>query len=107
MSHLSELGNQKPQVVWEQLQALVDQAFEYNPDEAQRLLDKYQPPFKDQTSLDLILQHLDPKVGVENFQYLNQKVNLQHVMKAKPLDVLEEVLRMLTLSDKWQREVST
>lgn len=107
MSPLSEIGNQKPQVVWDQLLLLVDQAFEYQPEEAQRLLDKYQPPYKDQESLLGVLQNLSPQVGVANFQYLNQKIDLQQVMKAKPLAVLEEVLRMLTLSDKWQREVST
>jgi len=44
-------------------------------------------------------------VGINNFQYLNEKVNLKDVMKSKPLDVLEEVLKMVTISDKWQSEV--
>jgi hypothetical protein len=46
-------------------------------------------------------------VGLNNFQYLNKKIRLREVMKSKPLDVPEEVLRMVTVSDKWQVEVST
>ena len=46
-------------------------------------------------------------MGVENFEYLNKKVDLSDLLKAKPLDVLEEVLKMVTQSDKWQAEVST
>jgi hypothetical protein len=96
-----------PTVLWSRIQELVFQAFDLQPDEAEKLLDKYQPPYHDQEDLSLALQHLDPKVGVENFEYLNKKVDLNNVMKAKPLDVLEEVLKMVTQSDKWQAEVST
>jgi hypothetical protein len=99
------LGSVPPEVAWEQIHTLVFQAFEYQPGEAQKLMDEYQPPFRDQMSLDLALQHVDPVVGLNNFQYLNKKVDLRDVMKSKPLDVLEEVLRMITLSDKWQTDV--
>jgi hypothetical protein len=99
------LGNVPPRVAWSLIQALVFQAFEYQPDEAQELWGKYQPSFRDEMSLDLALQHLDPVVGINNFQYLNEKVNLKDVMRSKPLDVLEEVLKMVTISDKWQTEV--
>ena len=95
-----------PQVAWSQIQTQVFQAFEHQQEEAEALLEKYQPPF-DQTGLDLALQHLDPKVGMNNFQYIAQGVKLDEVMKAKPLAVLEQVLRMVTISDKWQSEVST
>jgi len=100
------LGNVPPQVAWSLIQALVFQAFDTQPDEAQELWDKYQPPCRDEMSLDLALQHLDPVVGINNFQYLNEKVNLKDAMKSKPLDVLEEVLRMVSLSSKWHSEVS-
>jgi hypothetical protein len=70
---------------WEQIQTLVFQAFEYQPDEAQKLMEKYQPPFLDQMSLDLVLEHLDPVVGLNNFEYLNKKIRLREVMKSKPL----------------------
>lgn len=96
-----------PAVIWNQLQNLVFQAFDRQPKEAEELMNKYQPPYHDQEDLSLALQHLDPKVGLENFEYLNKKVDLKNVMKAKPLDVLEEVLKMITQSDKWQEEVST
>src|ERR1019366_2211143 len=100
------LGSVPPQVAWSLIQALVFQAFDTQPHEAQELWDKYQPPCRDEMSLDLALQHLDPVVGINNFQYLNEKVNLKDVMKSKPLDVLEEVLRMVSLSSKWHSEVS-
>jgi hypothetical protein len=99
------LGSVPPQVAWSLIHTLVFQAFEYSPDEAQKLWDQYQPSFHDQMGLDLALQNLNPVVGINNFQYLNEKVNLKEVMKAKPLDVLEEVLKMVTISDKWQTEV--
>ena len=70
-------------------------------------MEKYQPPYPDEQSLRLALQHLDPKVGLENLAYLNKKVNLESPLKSKPLDVLEEVLKMVTQSDKWQEQVST
>lgn len=95
-----------PQVAWDQIQAQVFQAFEHQQEEADALLEKYQPPY-DQTGLDLALQNLDPKVGLNNFQYIAQGVKLDQIMKAKPLEVLEQVLRMVTISDKWQSEVST
>ena len=98
-------GNVSPRVAWSLIQTLLFQAFEYEPDEAQELWRKYQPSFRDEMSLDLALQHLDPVVGINNFQYLNEKVNLKDVMKSKPLDVLAEVLKMVTISDKWQTEV--
>src|SRR5947208_2554212 len=96
-----------PSVIWNQIQSLVFQAFDKEPKEAESLMEKYQPPYQDEESLSLALQHLDPKVGVDNLAYLNKKVNLENPLKSKPLDVLEEVLRMITQSDKWQEEVST
>lgn len=100
------LAGVPPKLAWSQIQTQVFQAFDQEPDEALALMEKYQPPF-DQTGLDLALQHLDPLVGVSNFQYIAQEVKLSDVMKAKPLQVLEQVLRMVTISDKWQSEVST
>lgn len=99
-------GKVPPEVAWRQIQTQVAQAFEEYPDEAQKLMEKYQPPL-DQQEIDLTLQRIDPATGVNNFQYLNKKVKLQQIMKEPPLEVLEEVLRMMTVSDKWQSEVST
>ena len=95
-----------PQVAWDQVQAQVFQAFEHQQEEADKLLEKYQPPY-DQESLSLALQNLHPSVGSNNFQYIAQGVKLDEILKAKPLTVLEQVLRMVTVSDKWQSEVST
>ena len=99
------LGKVSPSLVWEQVKALVYQAFEVEPDESQQLMEKYQPPF-DQGGLELALQHLDPEVGVNNLQYIQKGLDLQNLMKSPPLQVLEQVLRMVSLSDKWQSEVS-
>ena len=98
------LKGSNPRVAWDQVQHQVFQAFEEYPDQAQKLMEKYQPPY-DQMNLDLTLQNLEPEVGLNNLEYLNKKVNLQNPLKSPPLDVLEEVLRMVTESDKWQTEV--
>jgi hypothetical protein len=102
------VGSQNPAAVWALVQTLVSQAFEVYPDEAQELLDKYQPPV-DEQGLVLVLQHLDPVVGLNNLEAVNSnpKLDLKNPLKNNPPDVLEKVLFMVTLSDKWQREVST
>jgi hypothetical protein len=62
----------------------------------------------DQESLGLMLQNLNPAVGVNNFQAVNVdlKLNLKDLMKSQAVDVLEKVLFMVTLSDKWLTEVA-
>lgn len=100
-------GKVKPALAWQYVQDQVYQAFEAYPEEAQKLMEKYQPPV-DQEGLDLVLQHLDPVVGINNFQYVNQRqVDLKEVLKAQPVKVLELVLEMITTSSKWQSEVVT
>ncbi len=98
------LGDQNPAAVWSLVETLVSQAFEVYPDEAQKLMGKYQPPV-DEEQLDLVLQHLDPVVGINNLVAING-LNFKNLLKENPPDVLEQVLFMVTLSDKWQREVS-
>ena len=96
-----------PQAAWSLIQTLVYQAFEVYPDEAQKLMDDYQPEY-DEESLGLMLQNLNPITGINNFQYVSQnQVNLKDLLKAQPLKVLELVLEMVTTSDKWLAEVST
>lgn len=68
----------------------------------------YQPEY-DQESLSLMLQNLNPAVGINNLVEVNSnpKLNLQNLLKsANPPDVLEEVLFMVTLSNKWLSEVA-
>ena len=98
------LNGVQPWLAWDQIQTQVFRAFECQEDEAQALMEKYQPPF-DRMGLNLMLQDLDPKVGLDNFHYIAQGVRLDQIMKAKPLKVLEEILRMVTISDKWQIQV--
>ena len=102
----SALGSVPPQVAWSEIQTQVYQALAKEQEEADELMDKYQSPL-DETGLNLRLQNLDPIVGMNNFQYIQKGINLNAIMKAKPLEVLEQVLRMVTLSDKWQSEVSS
>ena len=60
-------------------------------------------------ALSLVLQHLDPAAGINSLVEINdhRKLNLKDLMKSNPPDVLEKVLFMVTLSSKWQSEVST
>ena len=97
-----------PALVWHQVQDLVFQAFDLYPDQAQKLMDNYQPPY-DQESLDLMMQNLNPVVGINNFQAVNMdsKLNLKDLTKSQSVDVLDKVLFMVTLSDKWPSEVAT
>ena len=102
------LGGLPPLLVWSQVVNLVAHTFEAYPDEADKLLDKYQPPVN-QEWLYLALQHLDPVVGINNLVEINDhpKLNLKDLMKSNPPDVLEKVLFMVTLSSKLQSEVAT
>ena len=94
--------------VWSQVVNLVAHTFEAYSDEADKLLDKYQPPVN-QEWLYVALQHLDPVVGINNLVAVNSdpKLDLQNLLKsASPPDVLENVLFMVTLSNKWLSEVA-
>ncbi len=69
-------------------------------------MEKYQPPY-DEESLQLLLQNLNPKVGLSNFLGCGKVTDLSDLIhKADPLEVLEQVLWMVTLSDQWQTEVA-
>src|SRR5271157_3315696 len=95
-----------PAFVWQQIQDLAFQAFDLYPDQAQKLMDDYQPEY-DQDSLCIMLQNLNPVVGINNFQVVNldPTLNLKDLMKSQLVDVLEKVLFMVTFSDKWLTEV--
>lgn len=101
------LDDLSPALVWQQIQGLVFQAFDQYPDQAQKLMDDYQPEY-DRERLGLTLRNLNPAVGVNNFQAVNvdPKLNLKDLMKSSPVDVLEKVLFMVTFSDKWLTEVA-
>src|ERR1017187_323194 len=104
----SQLGDQNPAAVWSLLESLVSQAFENYPDEAEKLLQKYDTGLSEE-KVSLILQHLDPVVGFNNLVAVNSspKLDLKNLLKTNPPDVLEKVLFMVTLSSKWQSEVAT
>jgi hypothetical protein len=103
------LGGLSPLLVWSQVGNVIAHTFEAYPDEADKLLDKYQPVVN-QEWLYVALQHLDPVVGINNLVQVNQdpKLDLCNLLKSvSPPDLLEKVLFMLTLSSKWQSEVAT
>ncbi len=56
-----------------------------------------------------MLQNLNPVVGINNFQAANMdsKLNLKDLTKSQSVDVLDKVLFMVTLSNKWLSEVAT
>ena len=95
-------------MVWHQVQDLVFQAFDLYPEQAQKLMDNHQPAY-DEESLSLMLQNLNPVVGINNFQAANMdsKLNLKDLTKSQSVDVLDKVLFMVTLSNKWLSEVAT
>lgn len=69
---------------------LVAHTFEAYPEEADKLLEKYQP-LVNQEWLYLAIQHLNPVVGINNLVEVNSdpKLNLQDLLKsANPPDVL-------------------
>jgi hypothetical protein len=101
------LGGLPPLRVWQDVQTLVSQAFQAYPEESDALLEKY--PGVSEDRLILALSHLNPVVGVNNLVAVNSdpKLDLQNLLKsANPPDVLENVLFMVTLSDKWLTEVA-
>ncbi len=91
-----------PEVAWEYLQCVLFQAFEAYAEQAEKLMEKYQPPY-DQESLNLMLQDLNPTVGLNNFLGCGKVTDLSDLIHmADPLEVLEQVLWMVTVSDQWQ-----
>jgi hypothetical protein len=94
-----------PEVAWAYLQCVLFHSFDAYPEQAEKLMEKYQPPY-DQESLNLMLQNLNPKVGLSNFLEAGEITDLSDLIhKADPLEVLEQVLWMVTISSKWQSEV--
>jgi hypothetical protein len=49
-----------------------------------------------------LLELMNPVWAVNHLHYANESLNLQNIPKQKPLKVLESVLRMITVSDRYQ-----
>src|SRR5579872_5425639 len=94
------LGKLKPAAVAEQVKVLVQQAFEYQPDESQQLIEKYNLPI-DETNLTEVLELFNPVKLVNELQYANPELSLKDLMKEPPLQVLEAVVKFLTTSDRY------
>ena len=94
------LGNLKPPAVAEQVRVLVGQAFEYQQDESQKLLESYNLPI-DETNLTEVLELFNPVKLVNELLYATPELPVQHLMKQAPLKVLLSVVKMLTVSDHY------
>jgi hypothetical protein len=94
------LGSLKAPVVAEHLRLLANQAMEYQEDEAQKLLDQYNLPI-DLTDLTEVLETFDPNKLVNEFHWMNPQVDLQNLLKQPPLQIFEDLVKMLTKSDRY------
>jgi hypothetical protein len=95
------LGQVSPELAWEQLQTLVQQAIadEYEGSESLRL--RFNLPV-DLTNLTELLAIMNPVCGMNEFHYINPRIPLRNLMSVNPLRALEAVLRIYTVSDRYQ-----
>jgi hypothetical protein len=89
-----------PQAAWEQVKVLVQQALEYQPNESQQIADRLNLPI-DTTNLTEVLELMNPVKGINEFHYINPKMDLRNLMKQDPVKVFEGVVRILTVSDRY------
>jgi hypothetical protein len=94
------LGKIKPQLAAEQIRVLANQAMEYDARESQLIADEMNLPI-DFTDLTEVLELFDPVKLVNEFHYINPKINLQDLLKQPPLEVFEGVVKILTVSDRY------
>jgi hypothetical protein len=100
------LNGVAPGVAWSYLQCVLFQAFYVHPAKAEELMQKYEPAY-DEQSLDVMLQNLNPKVGLKHFLGCGKIVDLSDLIhKADPLEVLEHMLWMVSLSSEWQSDLT-
>lgn len=96
----SALGNLSPQAAWEQVKALVDQAWDQYQDEAQRVAENYNLPV-DFPNLQEWLELMNPVKGVNELHYINPELSLENLPKQDPVKVFEAVVRIMTVSDRY------
>lgn len=94
------LGKIKPQLAAEQIRVLANQAMDLDQDEAQKIAEKSNLPI-DFTDLTEVLELFDPVKLVNEFHYINPKIDLQQLLKQPPLEVFEGVVKILTVSDRY------
>ena len=104
------LGPLSPQGAWSIAQDKVEQALEDQREQAQSLADKLDLRLA-LDSLPLWMSQLDPVAGINNLHYINHSkehnLNLRELQKVPPLEVLEAVIRILTVSDRWASRMPT
>jgi hypothetical protein len=93
------LGTLKAPLVAEQIRLLANEAMEYDQKEAQTIADRYNLPI-DFTDLTERLELFDPNQLVNEFHYIND-LDLQNIPKESALKVFEGVVRILTVSDRY------
>lgn len=89
-----------PQAAWLQIKSLVDAALENYPDESQKLDQQYNLPI-DSTNLEEWLELMNPVKGLNEFHYINPGLSLKNIPQLPPLKVYEGVVRILTVSDRY------
>jgi len=98
------LHGTSPEVAWSHLQCVLFQGFDTYPEKAEQLMENYQPPY-DEESLQIMLQNLNPKVGLKHLLGCGTITDLSDLVhNADPLEVLEQVLWMVTLSSERQSD---
>lgn len=95
------LGGTSPQRAWDELRALTEHAIEQDFDQSQKLAEQLNLPV-DLGDFKENLMEMDPVRGINEFHYINQGLNLNQPLKNPPLKVLEGMLRMVCLSDRYQ-----
>lgn len=94
------LGPLKASLAAEDLRSLANQAMEHYTKEAQEIADNYNLPI-DLTNLTEVLELFDPNKLVNEFHWMNPEISLQNLPKQNALKVFEALVKMLTVSDRY------
>ena len=98
---MGSLGKVSPELAWERVQDLVQQAIEMDYDQSQKLVEKYDLPI-DLPNLKECLALMNPIQGCNHLHYINPELKLKDLMSQSPLKILEAVIRIYTVSDRYQ-----
>jgi hypothetical protein len=94
------LGKVSPELAWLEVKAMVQQAIQYPFKEAEdmRLTANYPVDLRNLTE---VLEVGSPTRAINQLHYASPNLNLQQIMKQPPLKILESVLKMMTVSDRY------
>lgn len=95
------IGKLSPELVWEQVKIMVQQAIQQYPQESEALRLKANFPV-DLVNLMEVLGVMNPIRGVNQLHYANENLPLTKIPKLPLTEVLQAVLKFLTDSDRYQ-----